>query len=307
MIRNIVFSLLCCLPTLIWAQVDQLTAMQNIPHGTEYVCYYSVDEVKDGLYSGTAKEATYYFSHLNNELGKTNGFIIQNKFYKDKDTPNWTRKDHYTRPAFIYTAMNGVRHMILGDVIYEFEPVRGEDNLRKKDNLKIKYVYVPKSIAESKADKNKMIYMLKNGGLSKSRTVSDTDHEEAIREYLEAMDKIQKETVYSAAEIAEMEKLGQTRGTNEAARLRQVAKDLEETHSSPDANQDKVTVRVSGGKVCLVQGGSSYTVNSSQTFDCDEDVYYGTFQDGGRNCTSTKQGLAIPKGKCGQEIQLTGR
>lgn len=306
-------------------QVDQKTALGETPDGEEYYQFYGIDHFEDIGYSGKKKEAIHYISHQNNVLGELSYFFIDDEKLNSKDIKGNAgdpKVDHYVEPSLVYTPMNGIGRLILDGLIYEFERNKMENIL--SGDFTINYIYVPRSVVDNKDDKVKFIQGFKDqkkaGGtpLSISKTVKHGNHIEKIKEYFSKMQKKQKEANanLTAEQKENIAKIDEIRNSSEAdrkkivakheAEMRKQRKEVEEMQNRNRAgSKDQVTIiNETGRGVCLVQGGSSTSFTSKESFDCDEPVYWGVTTDGGRNCTSNTKGIAVSAGQCGKEVVL---
>ncbi len=300
------------------AQVDQKTALSETTHGKEYYQFYDIANSEEG-YSGDKIENPYLISHRNNVIGELSFFYMDRDLMEVKNikgNPSDPKSDHYTKPSFQYRPANGKGMLILDGLIYEFEETKMEDLLAGK--FKIKYIYVPKEIVDTKDDNvafmKRLKYQKKTGFiLSTSKAIADIDHNSKIAEYLKAMKPIQKKATASLTaeekkNIQKIKEIRQKKIDEMNARLAREAKIRAERRKAENGNNssggsDEVTIiNETGRSVCLVQGGSSTSFTSKESFDCDEPVYWGVKK--GNNCTSDKRGIAVSAGQCGKEVVL---
>lgn len=74
-------------------------------------------------------------------------------------------------------------------------------------------------------------------------------------------------------------------------------------YDTETSSNEIIIVNNTGKGVCIVQGGSSRTIGSKETYDCDDDIYYGIMN--GSNCTSSKGSkIASADGDCGRTITI---
>lgn len=319
--KILTFSLVSSLLTVqVSAQVDQKTAMAETNHGDEYYQFHSIDKDDVG-YAGEKREKTYYISHQNNVIGEPSYFYMDYEVLESKDisgSPGDPKSDHYTKPSLVYTPRNGKGTLILDGIIYEFEDSKMDKLL--SGEFKIKYIYVAKAVADHKDDKMGFMKRLKhqkNTGfiLSMSKTIAETNHEEKIKAYLKEMKPIQEKATAGFTDedknnINKIKEIRQKKIDEINARVAKEQKILAERrkagkgNSSSGGSNEVIIINETGRSVCLVQGRSSTSFTSKESFDCDEPVYYGVTTDGGRNCTSDKRGIAVSAGQCGKEVVL---
>lgn len=325
MMNKVIFSLLLCLPTLAWAQTDQITALREIPDLTEYVKFFNVKKAPKGYYKATIQkqndggEKPYFLIHRKNLIGELGSFFLKDEDFKNDITGDaeFRRKElrhsyhtpnHPTKGGYFFRNFrDDPVYIFLDGLIYQLERRTTKEQV-ESGNFTIDYIYQKKSEYEKKSNQHKFMQRLKNEGICVSKAVSDRDHYALLKAYITKMKAAEETEEWTAEQKKRYEELAQREQYRRDSFLTKSIEDRKNLKfaDSDDRGKDQVTVIVTGGKVCLIQGGSGRMVNSTATFDCDEDIYYGTIQDG-RNCTLTKQGLAVPKGRCGQEIELSGR
>lgn len=315
-------SFLLLLSVVARAQTDQITALREIPDLTEYVQFFNIKKAPKGYYKGSIKkqndgnEQSFYLIHRKNLIGEIGTFFLRDERFKNSFTGDaeFRRKEsrfsyhepnHPTKGSyFARTFGDDPVYIFLDGLIYQISYKTKKEQL-ESGNFKIEYVYQKKSEYEQKSNRNKLMVQLKNEGICISKAISDRDHYALLKAYIAEMKAAEETEVWTAEQKKRYEELARREQYRRDSFLTKSIEDRKNLQfaSSSDRGKDKVTVVVTGRKVCLIQGGRGYMVNTRQEFDCDEDVYYGTIQDG-RNCTLNKQGVAVPKGKCGQTIEL---
>lgn len=305
------------------AQVDQLTAMKNIKDGTEFVRYYDVTKGTAGVPDGYTGKVSlqnggtpkvFYLSHMNNIAGEIGSFRLEDEFIKEKKSNDLYRKpDHPTAPMLFAFPFDAPVFIFIEDRIYEIK--KTSPAKVKSGDFKIEHVYITKESHDDKKNSVPFMKRLKsqkgketNKPLSMNKLIAEIDHYAILETYIKSMTEKQKTATNSltAEQKAKFEKMDNLYQLRRDSILKKAAEDRASLKFADSGNNNNkvIVINNTGKSVCLVQGGSSRSFTSKESFNCKEPVYYGVTTDGGRNCTSQKAGVAVQSGQCGREVIL---
>lgn len=303
------------------AQEDQIATMKNIEDGTEFVKYYDINKgtagVPDG-YTGKVSKSNdgnpkvYYLSHMNDISGEIGSFRLEDEFVEKKESKDLYRKpDHPTAPMLFAFPFDAPVFIFIEDRIYELKKTSASKV--KSGDFKIEHVYITKESHEDKKNSVPFMKRLKsqkgketNKPLSMNKVIAEIDHYSILKEYIKSMTSKQEKATLTAEQKSKFEDMEMRYQMRRDSILKKAAEDRASLRFADSGNNNNkvIVINNTGRSVCLVQGGSSRSFTSKESFNCKEPVYYGVTTDGGRNCTSQKAGVAVQSGQCGREVIL---
>lgn len=292
---------MCALVFTSHSQVDQLTALKNLPEKTEFVkC--QVSWSSDGKMNVYPKSAFQVLSYKHNDIGKVGSFYLSEEYISNKEAdPAQPRPNHPTKPSVFYSTFTGVGKVILGDFVYEFKRNKLENILN--GNFKIVTIYEVKS-----EDKKLQKAQLKG----KSANLKSIDHKKLLKDYFSAMKKVQENASanMSDEDKKEAEEAKRIQEEKERARMQRVSADFNKGKS---ASPVKVAFKnTSSKKICIVEVKSNGDVsthsihaNDQDAWSCSSSYYYALDKNGYCGTSEARGALIIGKDSgCNQTIIL---
>jgi len=286
---------------ILYAQVDQLTALKSIAEKTEFVqC--NIDYTSDGKLLLYPKSTLVLLSYKHNDIGKIGSFFLNKDYIANKKSePAQVRPDHPTKPAIFYSTFTGVGQVIIGNIVYTFKRNKKENILNGK--FTVEKIYEVKS-----QDKKTQKGQLKG----KSANIKGVDHSKILKDYFVAMKKIQENASNTMSESDKKEAAlaKQIQEEKERERMGKVSADF---NKAKQASATKVALKNTTSKnICIVKVAnngdkSGYTVHSNNhdAFPCNASYYYALDKHGFCGTDESLGTLIVNKDSgCNQTIEL---
>lgn len=283
------------------AQIDQLTALKNIPEKTEFVeC--SIDWASDGKMIVYPKSMPKILSYKNNDIGETASFYLNQNYIANKEAePAQPRPNHPMKPSLFYSTFTGVGKVIMGSMIYEFKRNKLENIL--DGNFKIAAIYEVKS-----EDKKELKMQLKG----KSTNLTTIDHNKVLKEYFSEMKKVQENASanMSDSDIEKAAEAKRIQEEKERARMGQVSADF---NKGKEASPVKVAFKNNSTQnICIVEVKSNGDVfthsvhsNDQDAWSCSSSYYYALDKNGHCGSSQSRGELIVGEGAgCNQTIVI---